>query len=90
MGRMGRGWRVAELRQRGGVLAAFVTACCEDEKRARAAQEYFHPLDLDAGYSAKAAAALLARRSRYKTPLLWLTYGVPSSDGREPSEGLPV
>ncbi|MDI9831918.1 hypothetical protein [Streptomyces sp. KAU_LT] len=39
MGRLGRGWRVAELRQRGGVLAAFVAACCDDEKRARAARD---------------------------------------------------
>ncbi|MFE5188715.1 hypothetical protein [Streptomyces sp. NPDC056628] len=39
MGRLGRAWRVAELRQRGGVLAAFVAACCEDGERARAARD---------------------------------------------------
>ena len=39
MGRLGRAWRVAELRQRGGVLAAFVAACCEDDGRARAARD---------------------------------------------------
>lgn len=42
----------------------------------RAAQEFFQPLDLDTSYSAKAAACLLARRSGYKSPLLWLTYGI--------------
>jgi hypothetical protein len=41
------------------------------------AQEFFRPLDLDTSYSAKAAACLLARRSRYRAPFLWLTYGVP-------------
>ncbi|MGW4083961.1 hypothetical protein ACWEGS_13090 [Streptomyces sp. NPDC004822] len=39
MGRLGRGWRVAELRQRGGVLASFVAACCDDGKRAGAARD---------------------------------------------------
>lgn len=32
-----RAWQVAELRQRGGALAAFVAACADDEERARAA-----------------------------------------------------
>lgn len=41
----------------------------------RAAQTFFRPLDLDMSYTAKAAACLLARRDRYRTPLLWLTYG---------------
>ncbi|MEV8089094.1 hypothetical protein [Streptomyces nigra] len=64
MGRMGRGWRVAELRQRGGVLAAFVAACCEDEKRARAARRLgarlagFAPADRTA---AEEAVATLER-----------------------------
>lgn len=32
-------WRVAEMRQRGGALAAFVAACGDDEERCRAARE---------------------------------------------------
>jgi D-cysteine desulfhydrase len=43
-----------------------------------AAQEFFRPLDLDATYTAKAAACLLARSSGLRTPLLWLSYGAPS------------
>ena len=39
-----------------------------------AARAWFAPLELDDSYTAKAAACLLARRSAYKTPLLWLTY----------------
>ena len=39
------------------------------------AQDFFHPLDLDETYSAKAAACLLARRPAYRTPFFWLTYG---------------
>lgn len=39
----------------------------------REAQSFFQPLDLDTTYAAKAAACLLARRSQYRTPLLWLT-----------------
>jgi len=41
----------------------------------RAAQEYFRPLELDTSYTAAAGACLLARLQRYKSPLLWLTYG---------------
>ena len=52
----------------------------------RAAQEFFRPLDLDTSYSAKAAACLLARRSSYRTPLLWLTYGAMTAD---PSAVIP-
>lgn len=40
---------------------------------ARAAQDFFRPLDPDTTYAAKAAACLLARRSQYRHPLLWLT-----------------
>ncbi len=40
-----------------------------------AARAWFAPLELDDSYTAKAAACLLARRGRYRTPLLWLTYG---------------
>ncbi|WP_128432810.1 hypothetical protein [Streptomyces cyaneus] len=32
-------WRIAELRQRGGALAAFVAACCDDRERAMEARE---------------------------------------------------
>jgi len=39
----------------------------------RAAQSFFSPLPLDTSYASKAAACLLARRDRYRTPLLWLT-----------------
>lgn len=37
------------------------------------AQRFFAPLDPDTSYAAKAAACLLAFRSRYRNPLLWLT-----------------
>lgn len=39
----------------------------------RAARAFFAPLHLDASYAAKAGACLLARRTRYRRPLLWLT-----------------
>jgi len=38
-----------------------------------AAEEFFRPLKIDPAYAAQAAACLLARRSVYRTPLLWLT-----------------
>ncbi len=50
----------------------------------RAAQEFFRPFDLDTSYSSKAAACLLARRSLYRSPLLWLTYGTISAQAGRP------
>ena len=45
----------------------------------KSAQKYFSPMDLHTSYSSKAAACLLARKSLYKAPLFWLTYGVPNA-----------
>jgi D-cysteine desulfhydrase len=43
-------------------------------RESRAAQAWAAPVaKLDASYVAKAAACLLARRSAYRSPLLWLT-----------------
>lgn len=43
----------------------------------REAQAFFDPLPVDTSYASKAAACLLARRSRYRRPLLWLTSSRP-------------
>lgn len=51
------------------------------------AREFFRPLELDDTYAAKAAACALARRSAYKAPLFWLTYGCArATKTQEPAE----
>lgn len=63
--------RAADLEVEHGFVGPGYGAATPESLAARA---WFAPLELDDSYTAKAAACLLARRSAYKTPLLWLTY----------------
>jgi D-cysteine desulfhydrase len=67
---LGERARLCRLEVEGGFLGEGYGAPTPEGTEAQA---FFAPLPLDTSYASKAAACLLASRSRYRTPLFWLT-----------------